>query len=165
MRTKPVTNLFAIALAFGLAACGSPAGPEGGEIALASGSGSGEPEIRMEIPLISVDPTIPDAKGKAKFRDKGGEKELEIQVENLPQAGGGLPNPGPAPFSIVPIGGSGDPVEFFVNGAFVGSSAIDALGNARLNINTDLGDAVPMVFVGDVVLATLNGVPVVQGTF
>lgn len=147
MYKRLIAVLGAVAIAAGSAAC-SPdsAGPTAASAAAAKGSGTGggqtadRLEIRLSAPAGSI---FANAKGKAKFRDRGGEQQLEIEVENIP---------------------AGTVIDFAVGGAAIGSATADALGNASLRLNSDEGDTVPAV-AGQSVDATSGGSPVVSGSF
>jgi len=80
----------------------------------------------------------PTAKGKATYKVNGSEREFQVEVENIKQL-------------------AGKKVGIFVNGAQVGSAAVDALGAARLNLNSDLGNAVPAIKAGDKVEVRKSG--------
>ncbi len=100
----------------------------------------------MEITLIGS-PAFPSAKGKAKFTSKDGQRELEIQVENLNRI-------------------AGQTVSFFLGGAAVGSATVSALGQADLSLNTRLGDSVPTSVAGQsVAVRTADGTLIASGSF
>lgn len=89
----------------------------------------------------------PNAKGTAKYKAQGGEREFQVELENArPLAGKTL--------------------SVFVNGTKVGSFRVSALGVGRLSRNTDLGQAVPTISSGSQVqIKTAAGAVVVSGGF
>jgi len=141
--------LSAVAVAGTLGACSTDStGPANqANVASAKGSGSGgdsDSSDRVEIQLAAPSGAIfPGADGKAKYRDRGGEQQLEIEVEDIPP---------------------GTLIDFFVGGAPVGSATADGLGNAELRLNSDEGDAVPNP-IGQTVEARSGGALVVSGSF
>lgn len=87
------------------------------------------------------------AKGKATYKVNGSEREFQVETENIQKL-------------------AGKTVGIFVNGKQVGSAVVNSLGAARLNLNTDLGNTVPNIKVGDQVqVKKSNGVLVVSGSF
>ncbi|MFQ5747129.1 MAG: hypothetical protein ACE5HF_07920 [Gemmatimonadota bacterium] len=141
-------------VAVGTAACSDTVGPaasgsnatfasgRGGGVQAAGGGGGGEQ--RIEARLSATGSTFAKAKGKARFRDRGGEAQLQIEVENL------------APGLVV---------DFLVDGASAGQATTDAFGDARLSLNSDLGDIVPAVSGGTTVEAQVGGTTVAAGSF
>lgn len=135
--------LGAIALGTATTACDSALAPIQEQPALSRGSGSSN-ETRLEADLTGID--FPDADGRARYRDRGGEQELQIEVED-----------GPANTDVT----------FWIDGSQVGPVVTtDGFGSARLNLNSDDGDDVPMVEGGMIVSVevTAGGV-VVRGVF
>ena len=147
MSTKLLGTLSIVALVGSLSACSDQLAPSSSELsadpsALAKGSGSDDG--RIEIGLAGS-AAFPRANGKAKFRDLGGEQQLEIEVED-----------GPVNASI----------DFLVNGLLVASATTDAFGDGEINLNSDLGDAVPAVGAGtSVEVRAADGTVVVSGSF
>lgn len=87
------------------------------------------------------------AKGSAKYRDRGGEREFQVEVENIRKLAGST-------LSVV------------VDGSKVGSMKVNSFGVARLNLNTDRGQAVPRIHSGSTVkVRTAAGTLVVSGMF
>jgi len=88
-----------------------------------------------------------NAKGTAKYKAAGGEREFQVELENArPLAGKTL--------------------NVFVNGTRVGSMRVSALGVGRFSRNTDLGQSVPLISAGSrVQIKTTAGVIVVSGSF
>lgn len=111
----------------------------------AGGSAGGSTDSRVEV-ILTGRPSYPAAKGKARFRSRGGERELQIEVENLPP---------------------GLMVNFLVGGiAYGGTQTVNALGAARINANSDLGQAVPMTVTGKAVqVITTAGALAASGSF
>lgn len=99
--------------------------------------------------IIALAPSVdfPNAKGKAVYKVNGTEREFQVEVENILKL-------------------SGKTVKVYVNGGLVGGATVDALGKARLNRNTDLGQTVPSIKAGDVVqVKTGAGKLIVSGKF
>jgi predicted PilT family ATPase len=99
--------------------------------------------------VIALSPSInfPNAKGKAVYKVNGAEREFQVEVENIKKL-------------------AGKSVGVFVNGVQVGSAKVNALGEARLNLNTNLGNAVPSIKAGDrVQVKTGAGKLIVSGKF
>lgn len=121
------------------------------DAALARGSGNGTASGgsaaatgRVEIVLTRpANAVYRSAKGKAKFTAKAGERELQVEVEN------------------VPVG----TVLTILVGTSSYSATADALGKARLNMNSALGQSVPMAVTGAAVTVTSAAGTVVSGGF
>lgn len=89
----------------------------------------------------------PNAKGTAKYKNAGGEREFQVELENVKSL-------------------AGKPVDVFVNGVKVGSATVNTLGAARFSRNTDLGQAVPAITSGSrIQVKTRGGVLIVSGSF
>jgi hypothetical protein len=133
--------LGAIALGTATTACEQALAPIQEQPALSRGSSN---ETRLEVDLTgSID--FPDADGRARYRDRGGEQELQIEVED-----------GPADTEVT----------FFVGMNQVGSPVLtDNFGFARLNLNSDDGDDVPSIGDGTAVSVRAGDLVVVSGTF
>jgi hypothetical protein len=100
----------------------------------------------MEI-VLTGSPDFSSAKGKAKFTAKDGQRELEIEVENLTRI-------------------AGQSVNFFLGGALVGSAAVSGLGQADLELNTRLGHIVALSVAGQAVaVRTADGTLIASGSF
>jgi len=113
-------------------------GPAG---AHAAGSGT---ELRATLHGSAA---FPGADGKARFRDRGGEQELEVEVEDANRL-------------------AGTRLRVFVGGRQVGTLRINRFGNGSLNLNSDRGDNVPAVTAGTTVrVRTAGGTLVVSGSF
>lgn len=91
--------------------------------------------------------SFPTAKGTAKYRDRNGEQEFQVEVENVR-----LPR--------------GTKLNVIVDGNKVGSLRINRFGAGRLNLNSDRGDKVPAIHSGSTVkVQTIGGTAVVTGIF
>lgn len=136
--------LGAIALGTATTACEQALAPIQEQPALSRGSGSGSSnETRLEANLTGVD--YLDADGRARYRDRGGEQELQIEVED-----------GPANTDVT----------FWIDGRQVGPVVTtDGFGSARLNLNSDDGDDVPSIGDGTDVSVRAGGLVVVSGMF
>lgn len=89
----------------------------------------------------------PNAKGTAKYRDRGGEKEFQVEVENVKAL-------------------AGKTLNVLVNGTKVGSLKVSSLGAGSLNMNSSRGNKVPAIKSGSKVqVKTSAGVLVVSGQF
>lgn len=89
----------------------------------------------------------PNAKGTAKYKAAGGEREFQVELENARAL-------------------AGKTLNVFVNGTRVGSLRVSALGVGRFSRNTDLGQNVPMISAGSKVqIKTGTGTLVVSGSF
>lgn len=150
------TLRFAVALSavVALSAC-SDAAPTGAVVDSASfargssrdgGTTPTATRQRVEISLVAPSGSVlPRANGKAKFSSKPGERELQIEVEDLPV---------------------GTSVVFRLGGAQIGTAVATALGEARLSLNSTLGQNVPMSVAGQAVtVSTASGGLIVTGSF
>lgn len=108
-------------------------------------SSSSSTRVRLEIALKGVAP-FANAKGKAKWSSKTGERELQIEIENV---------------------AAGTSVNFYVGGAQVGTTQVtNALRAASINLNTTLGQSVPTSVTGQTVeVKTAAGALVASGKF
>lgn len=90
---------------------------------------------------------FPNAKGTAKYKDRGGEQEFQVEVENVKKL-------------------AGKKLSVFVNGSKVGTMRINQFGAGRIELNSDRGDNVPAISGGSKVqVKTGAGVLVVSGSF
>lgn len=99
--------------------------------------------------IIALAPSVDftNAKGKAVYKVDGSEREFQVEVENIRRL-------------------AGKPVYVFVNGVQVGKATVNALGEARLERNTDLGQAVPNIQPGtQVQVKTDVGKVIASGKF
>jgi hypothetical protein len=116
-------------------------------LALAACSDSSGPANPRTIELRppTTGAAFAGANGTASFENEGGERELEIQIEDVP--------PGTA-------------LVFFFDNAQIATQTADVNGSARINLNSDAGATVPTSVAGKVVsVRTAAGVVVVTGTF
>ena len=149
-------TVVATASLFVLAACSenSPVAPGTDDAAFAKGSSGGSSSAtstnstrtRVEIALRApAGAPFTSAKGKAKYAAKSSERELQIEAENIP---------------------AGTVVTFMYNGAAIGTGTSSALREVRLNLNSTLGQTVPMVAVGGLIsVVTSAGAVIVSGSF
>ena len=121
-----------------LAAVAFAALPAGAQ---ASGSGT---QLRATLHGSAA---FPGADGKARFRDLGGEQELEVEVEDANRL-------------------AGTRLRALAGGKQVGTLRINRFGIGSLNLNSDQGDTVPAVKAGTRVrVRTAGGTLVVSGSF
>lgn len=100
-------------------------------------------EIRTSI---TGSAQYPNAKGTAKYKVNGTEREFQVEIENVKAL-------------------AGRSLNVFVNGVKVGSMQVSALGVARLNLNNQLGAVVPAVSPGARVTIKAGTVLVASGRF
>lgn len=90
---------------------------------------------------------FPTAKGTAKYKASGTEREFQVEVENVKVL-------------------AGQTLVVFVDGKKVGSFVVNALGAGRLNLNTIRGNKVPLIKAGSKVQVKAPGKGlVVSGQF
>jgi hypothetical protein len=90
---------------------------------------------------------FPNAKGSAKYRNRDGEREFQVEVENVKAL-------------------AGKTLNVFANGSKVGTMTINQFGAGRLNLNSTRGQNVPKIVSGSKVqVKTGQGVVVVSGQF
>ena len=90
---------------------------------------------------------FPAANGKAVYKVDGGERELQIEVEDIRRL-------------------AGKRVNVFVNGNKIGSPRVSSLGEARVERNTDAGQSVPRITNGSPVrVRTQGGTLIASGRF
>jgi hypothetical protein len=147
MHYRVPTIMMALAMAMAAQACGPTDMPTGSSnLSNVSGPGGGN-EVRSVITLRAPqNAAFPAANGKASWKSKPARRELEIEVEDL--------RPGRR-------------IDFFLDGARVGArQTVNGLGEARIELSTQLGQPVPVSVAGKRVEArTATGVLVVSGTF
>lgn len=96
---------------------------------------------------LTAGANYPKAKGKAVYKVNGAEREFQVEVENIKKL-------------------AGQSVTILVNGAQVGSATVNALGEARLELNTNLGNTVPSIKTGDKVqVKSAAGKLIASGNF
>mgnify|MGYP001283855548 CR=1 FL=1 len=88
----------------------------------------------------------PNAKGTAKYKAAGGEREFQVELENAKSL-------------------AGKTVDVYANGVKVGSFRVSALGTGRLSRNTDLGQNVPVITSGSGIQIKTRSVLIVWGKF
>lgn len=90
---------------------------------------------------------FPNAKGAAKYKVDGAEREFQVEVENIKSL-------------------AGKRLYVYVNGVKVGSFLVTSLGTGRMNRNTIRGQVVPFITAGSKVrVRTGTGALVVYGQF
>ncbi len=90
---------------------------------------------------------FPAAKGSAKFKAKGNERELEAEVQHIRRL-------------------AGRRVVFYVAGKKLGVAKVTRLGAAHINRNSERGQSVPNVSAGTAVkVRTAGGILIVSGSF
>jgi hypothetical protein len=88
-----------------------------------------------------------NAKGTAKYKNEGGEREFQAELENAKAL-------------------AGKTVDVYANGAKVGSFRVNNLGRGEMNRNSDRGQSVPNIHAGSAVqIKTKAGVVIVSGSF
>jgi hypothetical protein len=96
---------------------------------------------------LSGSSTFSAVNGEAKWKAKGGERELEIQIEDAKAL-------------------SGKRLTVRIGGRLVGHMKVSALGRARLVKSTEAGQSVPTSVTGKAVRVTTGGgTPVASGRF
>lgn len=90
---------------------------------------------------------FPAAKGSAKFKTKGNERELEAEVQHIRRL-------------------AGKRVVFYVAGKKLGVAKVSRLGAAHINRNSERGQLVPNVSAGTSMrVRTAGGILIVSGSF
>lgn len=90
---------------------------------------------------------FPAAKGSAKFKAKGNERELEAEVQHIRRL-------------------AGRRVVFYVAGKRLGAAKVSRLGAAHINRNSERGQLVPKLSAGTAVkVRTSGGILIVSGSF
>jgi hypothetical protein len=101
-------------------------------------SASGSSKVRAgEIRItLNSSAAYPGVKAKAKYKNRNGERELQVEAENLRV---------------------GTVVSVCVSGIRAGGATANALGNARLNLNSNAGQTVPNVSSGTGIAVRTGG--------
>ena len=100
----------------------------------------------VKISLVAS-PDFRGAKGAAKYRNRGGEQEFQVEAEVSRRLAGAV-------FTV------------WVNDVAVGQMTINAFGKGRLSLNSNLGDAVPVITPGTLVgVTTADKAIVLAGKF
>jgi len=96
---------------------------------------------------LSGSSAFPSVNGEAKWKSKGGERELEIQIEDATKL-------------------AGKRLSVRIGGKLVGHMKVSALGRARLVKSTEAGQSVPASVAGKTVkISTGSGSLVASGSF
>jgi hypothetical protein len=145
---KPWAGLALVALTAMGVGCSSPvsdviapsetltADASSSEVLDSSASGSSKAkagEIRITLQSSA---TFAGVKAKAKYKNRNGERELQVEAENLRV---------------------GTVVSVCVSGVRAGGATANALGNARLNLNSNAGQTVPNVSSGTSIAVRAGG--------
>ena len=131
MPFRPSRRAFlAAALAALAIGCGSPSAP------------SSIANTQLSPP--ATNPAYPGASGSAVHRTVGNQRELEVEVEDVP---------------------AGTVLTFFYNDTELGTAVADAQGRARIALNTNDGATVPFRVIGATISVQSEGIVVVSGTF
>ena len=146
---RTALRITSAAVLVSLAACGDNAttGVEGASLKSGSSASGGSVKAGRVLIALTRPAGAPfaSAKGKAKYSNRGGERELQIEAENIP---------------------AGTAVEFVLDGAVIGTGTATALREVRLNLNSDLGATVPTSVTGKgVSVRTAAGAVIVSGSF
>jgi hypothetical protein len=101
-------------------------------------SASGSSKVRAgEIRItLNSSAAYPGVKAKAKYKNRNGERELQVEAENLRV---------------------GTVVSVCVSGLRADGATANALGNARLNLNSNAGQTVPNVTSGTAIAVRAGG--------
>ena len=143
--TRPLATIAAFTLVTTAADCSDPMSPsvEAGATGTTTTTVTGAPIIALRPPLTGA--AFARANGKAEFENQGGERELEIEVEDV---------------------AAGTALIFYLGTVELARATADAFGNARINLNSDRGANVPASVAGQVVsVTTASGAMVVLGSF
>ena len=133
-----------------LTACTDPTSPDdsastrNSSTATPTGQPAGDQLVTIGL-IAPADSPFRAANGKAKFKSQGGERELEIEVEDVR---------------------AGTTLVFRFDGAEIGRLVANAFGYANLELNSDRGGSVPMSVAGKTVsIHTTSGAMIVSGSF
>src|SRR5690348_3852901 len=133
MSIKTTTKAKFIAAGVAAALAASPAAALGANSDQSVTSAShGAATIDWKIPL-KPGTAYRQATGSAEYKAKPGEREFQVEVEHI-------------------AGLAGKSVRIVVNGTLVGLAKVSSLGNAQLDRNTELGQAVPNIVHGSSVV-------------
>ena len=96
---------------------------------------------------LSGSAAFPGVNGEAKWKSKGGERELEVQIQDAKKL-------------------AGKRLAVRIGGKLVGHMTVSALGRARLVKNTQAGQSVPTSVAGKgIKIKTKSGALVASGRF
>ena len=151
-RSTLLRSTFTVAISIStLAACASPSAPTDSASSRNSSStttagGQTTGNRFVIIPLrAAIGGPFRAANGKAKFKSEGGERELEVEVEDVR---------------------AGLELLFLLDDIRLGTRTTDAYGRANLELNSDRGASVPASVTGRrVTIRTASGATVVSGSF
>jgi hypothetical protein len=102
--------------------------------------------VIKKAPLAGAS-AFPGVNGEAKWKSKGGERELEIQIEDAKKL-------------------AGKKLAVRIGGKLIGHLRVNGLGRARLVRNTETGQSVPASVSGKrVTVGTAGGTLVASGRF
>ena len=128
-----------------------PAAPDDSANTRNSSSATGNGGQGSDVPLViialraAIDGPFRYANGKAKFKSEGGERELEVEVEDVR---------------------AGLELLFLLDDISLGTRTTDVYGRANLELNSDRGATVPASVTGrTVTIRTASGATVVSGSF
>ncbi len=139
MRTKYLTLIARIVMVVMVLGLLSPTvtAAKGGK----GGKGGNEARARLRASRA-----FPGASGAAKYRDRSGDREFEVEVEHVRAL-------------------ANQTLSVRVSGRQVGTLRISGLGSGELNLSSERGQAVPVAGAGAAVSVwTHDGVLVVSGT-
>jgi hypothetical protein len=119
-------------------ASASSAGSDSASGGVLDESASGSSKVRAGEIRITLNSSAAFAgvKAKAKYKNRNGERELQVEAENLRV---------------------GTVVSVCVSGVRAGGATANALGNARLNLNSNAGQTVPNVSSGTSIAVRAGG--------
>lgn len=113
---------------------------------ISTAEAKGATATRERIALAPA-PAFPAAKGKAEFKVKGSERQLEVEVEHIRSL-------------------AGQTVSVSVGGVVVANPTVTALGQASVNLNSQTNPATPLSTAGKVVeVRTEAGLLIASGSF
>ncbi len=99
---------------------------------------------KTEIILTSTQ-VVPAAKGRARYEASAVRRKLNVQAENLASL-------------------EGRPAVLYVAGVVVARTTV-TLGKAKFELDTNLGQRVPVIATGTAVSVVINGRAIVTGSF
>ena len=99
---------------------------------------------RTEIVLTSTQ-VVPGAKGRARYEASTVRRKLNVQAENLASL-------------------EGRPAVLYVAGVVIARTTV-TLGKAKIELDTNLGQRVPVIVPGTAVSIVINGRAIVTGSF
>jgi hypothetical protein len=134
----PVTPSETLASSAGSSGAGSDSTADSGSGEVLDESASGSKKVKAGEILIFLksSPAYAGVKAKAKYKNRNGERELQVEAENLRV---------------------GTVVSVCVSGIRAGDATANALGNARLNLNSNAGQTVPNVTGGTAIAVRAGG--------